>query len=664
MRGLRKEESLSWFSAVALAFVAFTPPEVLLLLAVLAVLFLVWIVSLRRAARRTRRQLLAAEGRAQALLQRLPVGVFRADIRGQLLEVNPAAAAILGFPSPEAMLAASAESLYPDPEERQRFVARLQREGRVSAEEVLLRRADGTPVWVLRDAALVREGEREIIEGVLLDWSGPHRAQEQVRLLAHALRSISECVSITDTENRLLFVNEAFLRTYGYSWEELAGQHISVVRLPGEPGPSVEETLAKTLAGGFSGELWNHRKSCQRLLVRLSTSVVRDEAGNPLALIGVARDITEERKKEEALRQAQKMETVGRLASGVAHDFNNLLQAQLALLQLLRSPGPAAAALEEVVGQLESLVHRGASLTKQLLLFSRHQPAHASPLELNAFLRQELDFLRRLLPEPIRLELQLAPEPLVVQGDWHQLGQVLMNLVVNAQDAMPAGGTLTVRSLAQGETVGFAVQDTGTGIPPEHLDKLFEPFFTTKPPGQGTGLGLAVVHGIVQAHGGRVEVASSPGEGSCFTVWLPRSPQGVLAEAQPARVSAPPLAAAEGKTVLLVEDEPLARQALAESLRSVGYRVVEAACGAEALEAVPAEGFHLLLTDYSLPDGSGLELAARLYARTPGFRLVVMSGYALDPSRFGEGVPPGARFLQKPFTLAELAATLANLLRH
>jgi PAS domain S-box-containing protein len=205
------------------------------------------------------------------------------------------------------MLAASAESLYPDPEGRQRFVARLQREGRVSAEEVLLRRADGTSVWVLRDAALVREGEREIIEGVLLDWSSPHRAQEQVRLLAHALRSISECVSITDAENRLLFVNEAFLRTYGYSWEELAGQHISVVRVPGEPGPSVEETLAKTLAGGFSGELWNHRKSCQRFLVRLSTSVVQDEAGNPLALIGVARDITEERKKEEALRWAQKV---------------------------------------------------------------------------------------------------------------------------------------------------------------------------------------------------------------------------------------------------------------------------------------------------------------------------------------------------------------------
>ena len=643
---------------------AFTPPEVLLLLAVLAFLFLVWIVSLRRAVRRTRSQLLAAEGRAQALLQRLPVGVFRANVQGQLLEVNPAAAAIFGFSSPEAMLAASAEGFYPSLEERQRFLARLRREGRVSAEEVLLRRADGTPVWVLRDASLVREGEREIIEGVLLDWNVPHQAQEQVRLLAHALRSISECVSITDVDNRLLFVNEAFLNTYGYTWEELAGQHIAVVWVPEEPGPSVEETRAKTLAGGFLGELWNHRKSCQRFLVRLSTSVVRDEAGNPLALIGVARDITEERKKEEALRQAQKMETLGRLASGVAHDFNNILQAQLALVQLLRSPGRSAAALEEVVGQLESLVHRGAFLTKRLLLFSRPEKTYASPLELNAFLRQELDFFRRLLPEPIRLELELAPEPLVVEGDWHQLGQVLMNLVVNAQDAMPAGGTLTVRSLAQGDTVGFAVQDTGAGIPQEHLDKLFEPFFTTKPPGQGTGLGLAVVHGIVQAHGGRVEVASSPGQGSCFTVWLPRAPHRVITQAQPPRVSAPPLAAAEGKTVLVVEDEPLARQALAESLRSVGYRVVEAACAAEALELAPAEGFELLLTDLSLPDGSGLELAARLHARTPGFRLVVMSGYALDPSRFGEGVPPGARFLQKPFTLAELATTLASLLRH
>lgn len=659
-RSLRKEGHLGWFAAFSAGFVQITPPELVLFIVLVGLVSLVWALVLRAALRRRTEELLATEARFQALVERLPVGVFRATLDGKFLTCNSAAARLLGFPSREAMMDASAWELYTSAAERERFVNKLRESRHLPVHEVMLRRRDGTPIWVLRDASLFVEQGREVIEGVIMDWSEVRRAQEEVRLLAHALRSISECVSITDTENRILFVNEAFCRTYGYAPEELVGQNIAIVRLPEDPTPSLETTLAQTLAGGFRGEVWNHTKECRRILIRLSTSVVRDEHGKPLALIGVARDITAEREREEALREMQKLETLGRLVGGIAHDFNNILQAQMALVQLLEGVSGLPPEAGHWVQQVEGLVHRGSSLTRKLLLFARREGEHFSPLDLNAFVGEELGFLKRLLPENIKLVQELAPSPLVVNGDWHQLGQVLMNLVVNAQDAMPGGGTVAVRTLAGEGWVGFEVRDTGVGIPPEIRPKLFEPFFTTKPAGRGTGLGLAVVHGIVSSHGGRVEVESQVGQGSCFRVWLPRFAGGE-AVAKPTRTSAPPSPQGQGQRLLLVEDEPLAREALANALAALGYQVTAVASAEEALALPDLGSFAILLTDYGLPGMTGLELAASLMSRVPQLKVVLMSGYGPELATINGRFQAGALFLQKPFSLAELAATLAKL---
>lgn len=657
---LQKEGHVGPFSAVAAGFLQLTPPELVFLLVLVGVVCLVWALYLRYALRRRTAELQATEARFKGLVERLPVGVFRAGLDGRYLACNPAAARILGYASPEAMMRGSAWDLYWGREERQQFIEELRRHRHVPAHEVKLRRADGSAVWVLREASLVMERGQEIIEGVIMDWREVRRAQEELRLLAHALRSISECVSITDAENRILFANEAFCSTYGYSVEELLGQSLQLLRPPDDPSPTPEVVLQETLAGGFRGEVWNWTKDGRRILIRLSTSVVRDEQGQALALIGVARDITAEREKEEALRQLQKMETLGRLVGGIAHDFNNILQAQMALVQLLeKAPGlpPEATGWAQ---QLEGLVQRGSNLTRKLLLFARKGGEHVSPLDLNAFVAEELPFLKRLLPENITLVQELCPGPLVVSGDWHQLEQVLMNLVVNAQDAMPGGGTLTVRTVAGESWAGFEVRDTGTGIPEEIRPKLFEPFFTTKPAGRGTGLGLAVVHGIVAAHGGHVELESQVGVGSCFRVCLPRS-QAAEVMTKPARTVAPPSPQGDGQRLLLVEDEPLAREALASALEALGYRVTAVASAEEALSLPSLGSFQILLTDYGLPGLTGLELAVSLSTRVPQLKVVLMSGYGPESAAINGHFRVAPQFLQKPFSLAELADTLAKL---
>ncbi|MCS7181969.1 MAG: ATP-binding protein [Thermoanaerobaculum sp.] len=254
---------------------------------------------------------------------------------------------------------------------------------------------------------------------------------------------------------------------------------------------------------------------------------------------------------------------------------------------------------------------------------------------------------------------ELAEGPLVVDGDWHQLGQVLMNLVVNAQDAMPGGGTLTVRTLSQGAWIGVEVRDTGVGIPEEIRPMLFEPFFTTKPAWRGTGLGLAVVHGIVAAHRGRVEVESQLGQGSCFQVWLPRSTRQLSPAT--ARSEAPRSPQGQGQRVLSVEDEPMAREALSVALAALGYQITAVGSAEQALSLPDLAQFQILLTDFGLPGMTGLELAACLVARVPHLKVVLMSGYDPEMATLNGKFQVAPFFLQKPFSVAEQAHTLARI---
>jgi PAS domain S-box-containing protein len=390
--------------------------------------------------------------------------------------------------------------------------------------------------------------------------------------------------------------------------------------------------------------------------------LVRDEQGRPVAVEGIVRDVTAQRHAQEQLLQAQKMESVGRLASGVAHDFNNLLQALMGVGQLLRMQPDDPEAVSGAIAELETYVKRGADLARQLLLFSRHQVAKREKLDLNVIVGDSASMLRRLLRANVTFSLALAEVPLPVEADRGQIEQVLLNLVVNASDAMPEGGALTVRTGRQGEDwVWLDVGDTGVGIAEDLRGSIFEPFFTTKAQGAGTGLGLSVVQGIVSQHGGRVELTSRVGAGSTFRVVLPYRGSGILRAVRAVAQQAP-AAPARGERILLVEDEPSVRRLFAHVLDRLGYTVVAVGSGEDAGRVSGEAAFDLLITDAMLPGVSGLAVARASRSRWPGLRVIMMSGYAPSEIADTDVVAEGIEFLQKPVEIDVLARTVRAVL--
>ena len=368
----------------------------------------------------------------------------------------------------------------------------------------------------------------------------------------------------------------------------------------------------------------------------------------------IARNITDRLGLESRLRQAQKMEAVGLLAGGVAHDFNNLLQTMLNHVELVRGRHADADRMAVTMAELEAEIRRGSALTRQLLLFAKRETAKPEQLDLNEVIRSAAGFLRRLVRANVIFSMELADEALPVTADRGQIDQVLMNLAVNAADAMPGGGRLTIRSGRQGlERVWFSADDTGGGIPVEVRERIFEPFFTTKD--KGTGLGLSVVHGIVTQHRGVVEIQDLPGGGTSFRVALPRAGSGEHANVVLQTVDTSSAPRGHGERVLVIEDEEGARQGLAEILRMIEYDVVAVGTGEEAGLLPGDPGFDVLLTDLMLPGVAGSDVARGLSDRWPALKVILMSGYAQDEAVRRGALTGRVRFLQKPFDMATLA---------
>jgi len=518
------------------------------------------------------------------------------------------------------------------------------------------------------------------LEGVL----GELRAKEAAnRRLGTILEQTEEAILTVDLENRITSWNLGARRLLGRTAEEMLGRPLASLFAEGvaDPEGMVNRLLDTRLPDRLETEFRSADGSS--IDVMASGSPLTTADGQLDGHIIVARDITERRRAEveraeleSQFRQAQKMEAVGRLAGGVAHDFNNLLTVIIGRSEFLRDQLPANDPLVRHVDIIAQGAQRAANLTGQLLAFSRRQVLQPKVLDLNSVIGGMAEMLRRLIGENIVLVTLPAPGLGQVMADPGQIEQILMNLAVNARDAMPTGGRLTLETsnvvgdeayvrhhlgARPGAYVVLAVTDTGTGMSAETQARLFEPFFTTKGPGKGTGLGLATVYGIVKQSGGNIYVSSEPGRGTSFKVYLPR----VDAVPDTAEDSDDAGASPRGhETILLVEDEPDLRDLALEILAMHGYVVLVAAEADEALRLADGHAgrLDLLLTDVMMPGMSGRELAVELAARRPGLRVLYMSGYTAD-AMAGHGVlEPEIMFLQKPYSPAALAHKVREVL--
>jgi two-component system cell cycle sensor histidine kinase/response regulator CckA len=516
------------------------------------------------------------------------------------------------------------------------------------------------------------------------DITERRRSEEAVRKLASIVESSEEAIIGKTLDGIIVSWNPGAERLYGYTAEEAIGRHVTMLASPERPG-EIESVLERIRQGEHVRRIETVRRGKGGKPVEISLSVfpVLDDEGNPASAATIARDVSERKRMEQQLRQSHKMEAIGRLAGGIAHDFNNLLGVVLGDCELLLNDSVTPSQREKLA-EIKEASGRAASLTRQLLSFSRQQLLETQTLNLNSVLTGFESMLRRLAGDQIVLHMVLEPTVAAVRADPNQLLQVLLNLVVNARDAMPSGGSIRIETanttleesyvgthpgMNPGPHVMLSVSDNGPGMDAETLSHLFEPFFTTKTEGQGTGMGLATAYAIIQQLNGSIWAYSEPGRGTFFRIFLPSAgAEAVAPEPEPA--------AAEGEsadglprgkeTVLLVEDSGLLRRVTAEFLKRIGYTVIDAADGMEALNLAENHRgkINLLLTDLAMPGMNGQELAQKLLARLPQLKVLYTSGYA--GSILHERDYPGlsTAFLEKPFTWQSLAQKVRTVLDH
>jgi two-component system cell cycle sensor histidine kinase/response regulator CckA len=543
------------------------------------------------------------------------------------------------------------------------------------------RKKDGTIIDVeITGRSLIFAGRRARI-ALGQDITERTRAVAALRESETRFRSVVESLGegllVTDLEDRVLYANARIEEVFGYTLDELVGRIAYEVLHPGEEADRIRSALERRMQGvSDTYEMQIRRKDGKRIWLRVIGTPLRDAAGTIVGTVGAIADVTERRQLEEQLRQSQKMDAIGRLAGGVAHDFNNVLMAIKSNAHFLLADLPEDDPLREDAREIDQAADRAASLTRQLLAFSRQQVLQPQVLNLNAVVSQMDKMLRRLIGEDLELVTEMDPGLGHVEADPGQMEQVVMNLAVNARDAMPRGGRLVIRTanaeldeqaarfyphLEPGTpVVVLSVSDTGTGIDREIQERIFDPFFTTKEQGKGTGLGLSTVYGIVKQSGGYIWLESEVGRGSTFSIYLPR----VQADPAPERPDRAPAARPRSATVLLVEDEEGVRRVARKMLERSGFTVLEASNGEEALRLCAGrEGaIDLVVTDVVMPGMGGGELVECLAALRPGIRVLFMSGYTDEAVEKHGALVPGASFVQKPFTPELLVSRVVEML--
>ncbi|HEY0411743.1 MAG TPA: PAS domain S-box protein [Allosphingosinicella sp.] len=663
----------------------------------------VYDITERKAAEEALRE---REGQLSAFIDQATAGFAQVDLTGLFTLVNDRFCEIAGR-SRDELLTLRMQDIthHEDLPSNVPLFERAVADGTPYAHEKRYVRPDGSIVWVNNHVSVIRRpsGEPYGILAVSIDVTERHRAEAAVRENEARLRALTDNLPAgmvyqlttgrDGSERRFLFVSQSCETLTGYSAEALiADAGVAYAMIVEEDRAALAEAEAAAIRDRAPFDVQaRFRRADGALRWGRIISAPREGPDGALLWDGIKIDVTDQKRAEEllrdlnetlehrvaeraeelaraqeALRQSQKMEAMGQLTGGVAHDFNNLLTPIIGSLDLLSRKGAGGEREQRLVeGALQS-AERAKTLVQRLLAFARRQPLQPGPVDVADLVGGMLDLIASTSGPQIRIASDIAADLPLARADANQLEMAILNLAVNARDAMPAGGTITIAAslervgegdparVAPGVYVRLSVADTGLGMDSDTLARAVEPFFSTKGVGRGTGLGLSMVHGLAAQLGGGLTLDSAPGAGTVASLWLPVS-DGVAAPAEPARGEEPRAAAQAGR-VLLVDDEPLVRASTADMLAELGYEVIEAESGAEALDLVRARAPDLVITDHLMPGLSGTELARLLAVEAPDLPVLIVSGYANL-----EGLPSDLPRLTKPFRQADLAACVANL---
>ena len=685
-------------------------PAVLTAIAILLGLLAILLQQSRRKLGARQAELQESENRYGQLAEQSRTIAWDVDAQGLYTHVGPAVEPVLGFRPDELVGIKHFYDLHPE-EGRAAFrqsalQAFARKEPFANFENAVIAK-DGQTRWLLTNGipllnadgtlrgyrgsdvditarkrsdeqvrALLAESNesRQALLGILEDQT---RAEADLKRLATAIEQTAEFIVVTDAQARIQYVNPAFSAVTGYTREEAIGQNPRILR-SGRQDAAFYQAMWATLTSGktWHGRLVNRCKDGTLYTEDALISPVTDAAGQIVNYVAVKRDVTEQLRMEEQLQQSQKMTSIGRLAGGVAHDFNNMLGVILGHAEIAMNQTDPRHPLRADLLEIRNAALRSADLTRQLLAFARKQIVAPKVLDLNETIEGMLKMLRRLIGENVDLAWRPGGHLWPVKIDPSQIDQILANLCVNARDAIAGVGqvaietdTVTVDSAraaespgaASGDYVRIAFRDTGVGMDSETLSHIFEPFFTTKKLGEGTGLGLSTVYGIVQQNNGFIQVHSEPDRGTTFRIYLPRHGDKTdpLPQEEPA---APPPGGRE--TILLVEDEPAVLHSTAQMIETLGYGVWKAGAPAEALRRVrESKGqIHLLVTDVVMPGMNGRDLAQQIRALLPELKCLFMSGYTADVIARNGVLEKGVHFIQKPFSRRDLAAKIRKAL--
>ncbi|HWP48143.1 MAG TPA: PAS domain S-box protein [Candidatus Limnocylindrales bacterium] len=621
-----------------------------------------------------------SEERARAIVDTSVDGIITIDERGSIELFNKAAERIFGYRAEE-VIGQNVSILMPPPyrEEHNRYMRNYLETGKKKiigiGREVLGQHKDGTTFPIDLAVSEVHLGNRRIFTGIVRDITERKRAEEQLREQATLLNQAQDAIVVRDLKHRVLFWNKSAERIYGWTAAEVIGKNIQELLYRGDLSQFEEAHRTLMEKGEWRGELKQLTKDGKEIIVEGHWALVRDDKGLPKSVLVINTDVTEKKKLEAQFLRAQRMESLGTLAGGIAHDLNNVLAPILMAIKLLQRKFTDEQS-QRLLATLRSSAERGAGIINQLLSFARGAEGEHIVLQPRHLIKEIEKILKETLPKSIQIHTIIPEDLWSIHGDATQLYQVLMNLCVNARDAMPKGGKLTLEAeniqldasyarmhleAKSGPFVLITVTDTGVGIPASILDKIFEPFFTTKEHGQGTGLGLSTALGIVKGHGGFINVYSEIGKGTRFKIYLP----AIKTEGTEQREEKhPELPMGHGELILVVDDEVPIQEVTKETLESYGYKVLTASDGAEAvaLYAENKEKIQVVLLDMMMPYMDGPATIRALQKLNPQVKIIAASGLKMNGKAVEMAEGGIKTFLSKPYTAEKLLKTLAEVL--